>query len=367
MAALWLGASTAAGDAIHLKNGNVVEGLIRKESATSITVDLGVGSMQLDPTRIERIDRSDAAGRQRIEEDWRTRYFLNRKYVPPDLRGLGDALRSMLQKRDDAIRARQVLQRAADEERALEAEVARNRQALLGISQKLADSPPGADPVTYNALVASNNVLISSINLKQEEIEKHSQSLGGSLGAISSYMESLSECSGRVAKETEARRGMKPDADVEAFLARAALRVRSLEGEFADTATRTEIRHGNAIVTALVNDQAEGRFLVDTGAAVVSLTESFVKRLNISTNQPGSVDMVLADGTKVKAKPLVLRSVRVGDARAENVPAVVMPSSVERDVDGLLGMTFLKNFIIRLDGASGKLILTTFNPKQATP
>ena len=73
--------------------------------------------------------------------------------------------------------------------------------------------------------------------------------------------------------------------------------------------------------------------------------------------------MRLADGSQVEGHHVVLRSLAVGDAREENVDAVVIPRPPSPGVDGLLGMSFLGNFVVSLDGAGGELVLRRFEPR----
>ena len=63
------------------------------------------------------------------------------------------------------------------------------------------------------------------------------------------------------------------------------------------------------------------------------------------------------------AHPVNLAMVAVAGTVLTNVQAIVMPSRLVQGVDGLLGMTFLKEFIIQIDPANNKLTLTRFSPK----
>jgi aspartyl protease family protein len=94
------------------------------------------------------------------------------------------------------------------------------------------------------------------------------------------------------------------------------------------------------------------RFMVDTGATLVSIPQSEAQRLGINylKGSPGVV--ALADGRRVAAYRVILDSVQVGDIALFNVDAVVTPGSGEP----LLGMSFLSRTEMRNDGQS--LVLT---------
>jgi aspartyl protease family protein len=94
------------------------------------------------------------------------------------------------------------------------------------------------------------------------------------------------------------------------------------------------------------------RFLVDTGATVVSIPMNDAQRLGISYAKGNPGYLVLADGRRVTAYRVTLESVSVGDITLYNVDAVVTPGSGEP----LLGMSFLSRTEMRNDGQS--LVLT---------
>lgn len=60
----------ARADIIYLKNGDSIEGLIKKEDERSIVLNVGFGTVEFKKTEIERIERSDAEGVLAIREKW---------------------------------------------------------------------------------------------------------------------------------------------------------------------------------------------------------------------------------------------------------------------------------------------------------
>ena len=65
----------------------------------------------------------------------------------------------------------------------------------------------------------------------------------------------------------------------------------------------------------------------------------------------------MADGSISEGYPVVLDHVAVGDAVVEKVTAVVMATAPAPGIEGLLGMTFLKEFEIRFDAQKQRLVL----------
>lgn len=117
---------------------------------------------------------------------------------------------------------------------------------------------------------------------------------------------------------------------------------------------------GHMIVDAVLNADSHAELLVDTGASLVVLTKEAAQRAGINLDSPEpDVDLQIAGGRKLKARQVVIKSLGVGDAVVENVEAAVLTDDNESTLfkDGLLGMSFLRNFNFKFDYESGKLIL----------
>jgi aspartyl protease family protein len=120
--------------------------------------------------------------------------------------------------------------------------------------------------------------------------------------------------------------------------------------------TRAGVHHQvEARIAGPDGDERTVVLLVDTGASSIVLPASMVEQLGF---QPED----LLPGRSRTASGLVavqmgnLRSVQVGDARAENVPVTFMPNG-RLGVAGLLGMSFLERFRLTLDDARDEMIL----------
>jgi len=105
---------------------------------------------------------------------------------------------------------------------------------------------------------------------------------------------------------------------------------------------------GHFITTGSINGGSV-RFMVDTGATLVSLAASEAKRLGINYLQGVRGRMQTANGVAT-AYLVKLDTVRVGDITINNVDAVVG----ENDAMGvsLLGMSFLNRMEMKRDGQS---------------
>ncbi|MCX7008558.1 MAG: retropepsin-like aspartic protease, partial [Kiritimatiellaeota bacterium] len=115
------------------------------------------------------------------------------------------------------------------------------------------------------------------------------------------------------------------------------------------------------VVKARLNGLVDGTFVVDTGATSVCISEDLARRLHLELG-PTEIPVMLADGSTRKARPVLLHSVEVGGVRVERVAALVLPQNPGGGLDGLLGMSFLMEFNVRLDPASHTLLLNRFAP-----
>ena len=104
-------------------------------------------------------------------------------------------------------------------------------------------------------------------------------------------------------------------------------------------------RGGSYRVPAVINGATSVNFILDTGATDVSLPEEVAQELmragTLSSGDfRGTKVYVLADGSRVRSKSVVLREVRVGGQAVQNVSASIAPARSPP----LLGQSFLAKF-----------------------
>lgn len=367
-AALWaagcvlVAGSRGGADEVVFKNGRSIEGIVREETDSHIVLDLGVGSMRISRARIERIVRSGAEGDDRIEDRWRDKYFLHRRYVPLSMRGLGDALRRLSDRRQEAVRAQQTLANAVQSERELRAGRRTIKQEYVEVSRLLMEAEPGNDPEAYNALVHRSNALKAALTVRDDELEQFEKRLGASVTRISAYMEQLTDVQELYESTLKRHRDAAWAPQEEMFLELAGERLAEYSAEFNELQVPAQALDGGTLVRCVINGRQAGTFILDTGAAIMSLSHAFAEAAGVDLENALPIELVVADGRKVQAHEVVLESVAMGDARVEQVRAVVLPGVVRDNIDGLLGMTFLKHFVVRLDGGTGRLLLRRFDP-----
>ena len=101
---------------------------------------------------------------------------------------------------------------------------------------------------------------------------------------------------------------------------------------------------GHFVAEGSVNGRS-ARFLVDTGATAVTLSQTEADRLGLDWRRAPRAQATTANGA-VPASVITLASVRLGEVTVSSVPAIVLPAQLPYI---LLGNTFLSRFQMRRD------------------
>lgn len=367
--ALCLWCANAPGDSVTLTNGRVLEGVIVKQTPTGLVLDIGGGKTTIASNRVASIKRVGEAANDQFIRKWNEINFLNRNNVPEGMERLAAEFRTLIDMRDDAIRAQQLLSTMEGKETAILEEIEELSNRLTEISKKIAGLKPSgnSEVEAYNETVFDMNSISAMRNVKTEEMNALRKSRQNMLDQVSGYVQALMSFNSSFLDRAAGLRRQFNSSDTSEFLGKVENKLQGLASEFQTLDIRIASAHdGGKIVSTKINDKVNVMLLVDTGAAMVTLSESVAKRLNLSldTDSRKKVELVMADGTKVAANAVTLDSIQVGDARAEKVDAVIIKAAGTNEIEGLLGMSFLRNFEVEFHGDSMGLTLRKFAPKQ---
>ena len=92
---------------------------------------------------------------------------------------------------------------------------------------------------------------------------------------------------------------------------------------------------------------------LDTGATLVIIPTSVAHSLGYSIYQPEDVQTLTTPSGRINAPVITLSSVEVLNVVATNVRAACVDMPVSIRCDGLLGLSFLRNFDVDLHFRSG--------------
>ncbi len=107
----------------------------------------------------------------------------------------------------------------------------------------------------------------------------------------------------------------------------------------------------NYYIEVLLNNKITAKLHLDTGCSTTLISKKIADKLSIKGGE--KVKAVLANGDKVEGKKAFMKSIKAGDQIVENVPIMIL----DIPNDGLLGMSFLRNFIFQVDTERNELIL----------
>jgi len=112
---------------------------------------------------------------------------------------------------------------------------------------------------------------------------------------------------------------------------------------------------GNFLVDVLLNGRVKARLMLDTGASFVTLSEEIGQKLGIF-NSGVYAEMPFNTAGGEEWMPLVaLQTVNAGSAQSQLVEASIAKHI--KDIDGLLGMSFLGDYRFEIDRTNKRLTL----------
>jgi len=112
------------------------------------------------------------------------------------------------------------------------------------------------------------------------------------------------------------------------------------------------------IVDAVINqsgNQADGVFIIDTGATYTSISRDMADKLGLDLNHCETVYITTANG-RIEVPKVTIQKLNVNGLEAYNVEATVIPLRKESSFSGLLGLSFIRQFVLTIDPQANQLI-----------
>jgi clan AA aspartic protease (TIGR02281 family) len=351
-------------DVVHLKNGKQIEGLIVSKDSAGLWVDVGFGTMKLDKSQISRIERADSAKAGEIKAQWSKDFFSLSRFVPASCKDISQAMDEL-----EASRARAIYEKRNKKEKESASKELKDRlqnvdSSFLQANAGLKKASPNQDPLEYNKAVVLVNHLRAEMLLKQDTLKGLENDIASPSQELLGYMKRFQDFTVMFTEKKKILSGPKVSTEEKEFVVQVEKHLKLFQADFTNTKIQVSSFNGKHIsLPVSVNGVAAGQFLVDTGASMVVLSLACALAVGVNLQNANPIEVVVADGRRVAAKQIMLKSVAVGTAKAMQVAAAVIEAAPGADVQGLLGMSFLGNFIVRMDAKSNTLELTSFDGK----
>lgn len=118
------------------------------------------------------------------------------------------------------------------------------------------------------------------------------------------------------------------------------------------------VKRGNDLfVNVVFNRKVKGLLLIDTGSSITQVSIRIVNALGIDPHKGERVMLSLAGVGTIGGTVVQIKEISVEKTRVQNNTVVVLDNDTGIGDDGLLGMSFLNNFVFRIDAKKGELIL----------
>jgi len=125
----------------------------------------------------------------------------------------------------------------------------------------------------------------------------------------------------------------------------------------------TQSKYEHLLAPVQINGQGPFNFLLDTGANVSCVSHALMERLDLKSSETQAVHTVVG----VRQRPVVLLDhLQVGPRNRRKVKAPALPMKGE-DVDGVLGVDWLKNQRLVLDFKGKRMEITRSQADEAEP
>lgn len=112
------------------------------------------------------------------------------------------------------------------------------------------------------------------------------------------------------------------------------------------------------MVDALLTQEkysSSGAFIIDTGATYTSISQQMAEKLGMDLQHCEKVLITTANG-RIEVPKITIDRLNVNGLEARNVEATVIPVRHGSSFSGLLGLSFIRQFVVTIDPQAGHLI-----------
>lgn len=348
-------------DTINLKNKRSMYGIVEKEDEESIVLNVGFGTVKIPKSDIESIERS--VDNKEIKEKWKEKYFENFPAPTPEDQELLESFKEAKLRREEATRKLRIRESISRDMSLLQKEISSLQDNLSETGTKL-KSANKKDVIKYNILVVEFNSLSAKIKLKTTQLSRLQSDYNNVNEFITNYIEEFTKLTEVFKEKHKDVIAKRPTDEQHKFYENLKKRLDHFQNELKHETISFKGSGSNILVKVLLNRRVQATMLVDTGAEITIISEAVARRLGIDADKiKQDVNLVVADGSKLAAKLTTLEAIKFGSLEGKNVTVAIVEGVSDPQIDGFLGMSFLKNFAFSIDARSKKLILNSFRPQ----
>lgn len=349
-------------DTIHLKNKRSLTGIIKEETDATVTIDIGIGKVTVQKSEIESIEKAGEEEKESLLKDFKKRDVERGALVPP---GLEEITKRFQELKNDKNR----IDIARSQFVSLKRQFAEKKEKFNSLlstfnakNLELKNLDPNRDVKYYNRVVSDVNSLNAKLASLADELTRMSEKYpiyGQAVQkAIITYKDNLDNFRIYFEKKLKSAKERQLTGDEISFFDTIGEALENYESNLHRESVILSKTSGNLVVEVKLNGQLTCLMAVDTGASLVTISRNIAGRLELDLgDERNEAEFLLADGSKRKGRIVTLKSIEVGNSKAEEVLAAVMDSPPGPGVDGLLGMSFLDNFSVKIDSVNNKLVL----------
>lgn len=359
---LFLISSAVKADIIRLKNDNDIEGVVVKETPSEVTIDIGMGTMTIGKNEIKSIEKAAGENKTKQLETLMIRQIERGEFVPAGLNDLSDKFQELKRDKKELDLTKGRLE-GLKEEFELKKENLRLLTAEFNTKNELLkNATPSSDVSYYNKMITEVNAVnakLASLSYELNDISEKLPVYSKEVhAAVMSYGDNIERFKKNLEEELKNSEKRQLTKDEDIFLNAVGDALAKLEKTLKKDSISIAESSGNLIAEVRINGKLNAVMIVDTGASVVTITRAAALKLGLGkVDKRDKIEVTLADGNAIKAEAVILSAVEVGESKAQNVLAAIMDKPPAPGIDGLLGLSFLENFGVKVDSVNKKLIL----------
>ncbi len=103
------------------------------------------------------------------------------------------------------------------------------------------------------------------------------------------------------------------------------------------------------------NNATVGSFILDTGATYTSISQDLADALHLDLSHCEKVKITTANG-RIDVPKIVIETLSINGLEAHNIEATVIPVRAGSSFAGLLGLSFIRQFVLTIDPDANQLV-----------